>query len=62
MADIGPSLIIGGLFIAGGQTVLAFFLTDGGGVFSRFDLAGFVALLVAYGAWVKMKSRYRLAT
>lgn len=61
MADIGPSLIIAGLVIAGGQTVVAFLLTDGGGVFSSFDLAGFVALLVAYGAWVKTKGRYRLA-
>jgi hypothetical protein len=62
MADIGPSLIIAGLVIAGGQTVVAFLLTDGGGVFSQFDLAGFVALLIAYGIWVKTKGRYRVAT
>ncbi len=61
MADIGPSLIIFGLVVAGGQTVVAFLLTDGGGVFSSFDLAGFVALLVAYGIWVKVKGRHRLA-
>lgn len=62
MADIGPPLIIAGLVIAGGQVVLAFWLTSGGGgVFSLFDLAGFVALLVAYGFWVKVKGRYRLA-
>ena len=62
MADFGPPLIIFGLVVAGGQTVVAFLLTDGGGVFSRFDLAGFVALLVAYGVWVKVKGRYRVAT
>ena len=61
MAEIGPSLIIFGLVVAGGQTVAAFVMTDGGGVFSTFDLAGFVALLLAYGVWVKMKGRYRLA-
>ena len=61
MAELGPSLIIFGLVIAGGQTVLAFWMTDGGGVFSPFDLAGLVAVMVAYGVWVKVKGRYRLA-
>ncbi|TPG58532.1 hypothetical protein EAH89_07965 [Roseomonas nepalensis] len=61
MADLGPSIIIFGLVVAGGQVALAFWLTGGGGVFSLFDLAGFVALLVAYGFWVKVKGRYRLA-
>ena len=61
MADLGPSIITFGLVVAGGQVALAFWLTSGGGVFSLFDLAGFIALLVAYGFWVKVKGRYRLA-
>lgn len=60
MAEIGPSIIILGFVVAGGQVALAFWLTGGGGVFTLFDLAGFVALLVAYGAWVKTKTRHRL--
>lgn len=60
MADMGPSIIIFGLVVAGGQAVLAFLVTGGGGVFSWFDLAGFLLLLAAYGLWVKMKVAYRL--
>lgn len=60
MADLGPSVVVFGLAVAGGQVALAFWLTGGGGVFSLLDLAGFVALLVAYGTWVKAKGRYRL--
>ena len=39
---------------------LAFLVTGGGGVFSAFDLAGFVFLLVAYGVWVMVKVAHRL--
>lgn len=60
MADLGPSIIVFGLVVAGGQVALAFWLTRGGGVFSLFDLAGFVALLAAYGAWVKARTKYRV--
>jgi hypothetical protein len=60
MADLGPPIIIFGLVVAGGQAALAFLLTDGGGVFSLFDLAGFLFLLFAYGVWVKMKVAYRV--
>lgn len=58
MAEIGPSIVIFMLVVAGGQVALAFWLTDGGGVFSMLDLAGFLFLLLAYGAWVVLKSRY----
>jgi hypothetical protein len=60
MADVGPSLIYFGLAVAGGQVVLAW-LTTGGAGFALVDLAGFLALLLAYGVWVRFKTRYRLA-
>jgi hypothetical protein len=60
MADMGPPVIIFGLVVAGGQAVLAFLVTGGGGVFSWFDLAGFLFLLFAYGVWVKAKVAYRV--
>ncbi len=62
MADMGPPIIIFGLVVAGGQAVLAFLVTGGGGVFSVFDLAGFLFLLFGYGVWVKMKVAYRTGT
>ena len=60
MADLGPPIIIYGLFVAGGQAVLAFLVTDGGGIFSPFDLAGFLFLLFAYGVWMKIKVAHRI--
>lgn len=60
MADMGPSIIIFGLVVAGGQAALAFLMTDGGGVFSLIDLAGFLFLLFAYGVWVKVKVAHRI--
>jgi hypothetical protein len=59
LSAVGPAVVNLGLFIAGGQVVLAFFMTGGGGVFTLFDLAGFVFLLVAYGWWVSVKTYYR---
>lgn len=58
MADIGPPIIIFGLVVAGGQVVLAYLATGGAG-FAPTDLAGFLFLLLAYGVWVKMRTRYR---
>jgi hypothetical protein len=60
MADLGPPIIIFGLAVAAIQAVVAFLITGGGGVFSPFDLAGFLFLLFAYGVWVKIKVAYRL--
>ena len=62
LADMGPPIIIFGLFVAGGQAAIAFLLTEGGGVFSSLDLAGFLALLIGYGVWVKAKVAHRLGT
>jgi hypothetical protein len=39
--------------------VLAFFVTGGSGVFTLFDLAGFLFLLAAYGWWISVRTRYR---
>jgi acyl-coenzyme A thioesterase PaaI-like protein len=60
MADVGPSLIYFGLAVAAGQVVLAWLATGGAG-FSLLDLAGVMALLLAYGVWVRFRTRYRLA-
>lgn len=54
MAELGPPLIIVGLVAAAIEVVLAF-LATGGGVFSAFDLAGFLALLAGYGVWAEAK-------
>ena len=62
MADVGPPIVIFGLVVAGGQAAVAFLLTEGGGVFSLFDLAGFLFLLFAYGVWLKVKVAHRLGT
>ncbi len=62
LVDLGPPIIIFGLFVAGGQAALAFLLTEGGGLFSLFDLAGFLVLLAGYGVWVKAKVAHRAGT
>jgi hypothetical protein len=58
MAEIMPPLITFGLVVAAAQVVLAFMATDGAG-FSVLDLGGFLFLLLAYGIWVRMRTRYR---
>ena len=58
MAEIGPPIITFGLVIAAGQVMLAYFATGGAG-FAPTDLAGFLFLLLAYGIWVKTRTRYR---
>jgi len=62
LADIGPPIIIFGLVVAAGQAVITFLVTEGGGFFSLFDLAGFLLLLAGYGVWVKAKVAYRAGT
>ena len=62
LADIGPPIIIFGLVVAGGQAAVTFLVTGGAGVFSLFDLAGFLFLLFGYGVWVKAKVAYRAGT
>jgi hypothetical protein len=59
LADIGPGLITFGLVVGGGQVVLAW-VVAGSDSFSAFDLAGLLFLLVAYGVWVRFRTRYRL--
>lgn len=60
MADMGPPIVLFGLVVAGVQAVLAFLITDGGGIFSLFDLAGFLFLLFGYGVWLKIKVAHRI--
>jgi hypothetical protein len=38
---------------------LAYMVTGGSGVFTLFDLAGFLFLLAAYGWWISVRTRYR---
>jgi hypothetical protein len=59
LAEVAPPLLLFGLAAGGLEVVLAFLLTDGGGVFSLLDLAGFLALLAAWGHWVVLRARYR---
>ena len=60
LGEIGPSIVNFMLVVAALQISLAFVVSDGGGVFSWLDLAGFLVLLGAYGFWVTMKSRHRV--
>ena len=60
LGEIGPSIVNGMLVVAALQVSFAFVVSDGGGVFSWFDLAGFLLLLAGYGFWVSMKSRHRV--
>jgi hypothetical protein len=59
LGAIGPGIVQFGLCIAGGQVVLAYLITEGSGVFTLFDLAGFLFLLAAYGWWISVRARYR---
>jgi hypothetical protein len=59
LGEVAPPLLLFGLGAGGLEVVLAFLLTDGGGVFSVLDLAGFLALLAAWGHWVVLRARYR---
>jgi hypothetical protein len=59
LSAVGPGIVQLGLFIAGGQVALAYMVTGGSGVFTLFDLAGFLFLLAAYGWWISVRTRYR---
>ncbi len=61
LGEVATPLVLGATAIAGGQVALAFYMTDGGGVFSQLDLLGFLFLLAAYAAWVVTKTRHRIA-
>ncbi|RAI57673.1 hypothetical protein [Roseicella frigidaeris] len=58
MGEMMPPIIRLGLILAGLQGLLAYGMT--GGVFSLFDLAGFLFLLLAYDLWLRCRTRYRL--
>lgn len=60
MGKIMPPIIVGILAIVGLKSVFMYFIVDAGRVFSLFDLAGFLALLVAYGLWIVFKTKYRM--
>lgn len=59
LAEIVPPLVYGALFIAGVQVVAAWWFTPASGWFGVFDIAAFLLLLVAYGFWMSVKTRYR---
>ncbi len=60
MGKIMPPIIVGILAIVGLKSVFMYFIVDAGRVFSLFDLAGFLALLAAYGLWIVFKTKYRM--
>lgn len=60
LGEVGPYIVNLMLIVAALQVTLAFVVSDGGGIFSWLDLAGFLALLAGYGYWVSMKSRHRV--
>lgn len=60
MGKIMPPIIIGILALLGLKSVFMYFIVDAGRMFSLFDLAGFLALLAAYGLWIVFKTKYRM--
>lgn len=60
LGEIGPSIVNFMLVIAAIQVSAAFMVSDGGGIFSVLDLAGFLLMLAGYGFCVTMKSRHRV--
>lgn len=60
MAEIGPGFVQLFTAIAALQIIGAFLATGGAGIFSWLDLGGFLLLLLAYAAWVTVKSRFRV--
>jgi hypothetical protein len=62
LGEIATPVVLGGTAIAGGQVALAFYMTNGGGVFSPLDLAGFLFLLAAYAVWVLIRTRHRVTS
>lgn len=59
LAEIVPPMVYIALFVIAAQIVFAWWTTDAGDWFSGFDIAAFLALLVAYGFWLSLKTRYR---
>jgi hypothetical protein len=59
LGDIFRPIIIFALVFVGAKTTLAYYLLGGAGMFSLFDLAGFLFLLTGYGIWIIMKTKYR---
>lgn len=59
LADVVPRLVIAALVIAAVQIVAAWWFTPMGGWFSGFDIAALLFLLLAYGCWLILKTRYR---
>jgi hypothetical protein len=60
LGDAVPPIIIAALAFVGVKSVF-FYAALGGGIFTIVDLAGFLALLGGYGAWMWWHSRYRFA-
>jgi Ca2+/Na+ antiporter len=59
MADVGPALVGVFLFMTGLMSTAAFMALPRVAWFSLLDLAGFLALLAAYGHWISVCSEYR---
>lgn len=58
--EIMRPIILFALAYLGVKTTLAFWWLDAGRYLSLFDLAGFLFLLAGYGAWMVMKTTYRV--
>ena len=58
--EIVRPIILFALAYLGVKATLAFWWLDAGRYLSLFDLAGFLCLLAGYGAWVVMKTKYRV--
>ena len=60
LGDAVPPVVLAALAFVGIKSVF-FYAALGGGIFTLVDLAGFLALLGGYGAWMWWHSRYRFA-
>lgn len=61
LGEIVRPLVLFGLAYLGLKVSLVYLAMDGGRWFSLLDLGGLLFLLAAYGRWLVVRTRYRLA-
>ncbi len=58
--EIMTPIVLFALAYVAVKTTFAYYMFDNGQYLSLFDLAGFYAVLIGYGYWLKIKSTYRM--
>lgn len=58
--EIARGVVITGVVIGGGNTVLTFLAVGGGRVISNFGIAGFVCMLAGFVFWFAARTKYTI--